>query len=371
MSRGHDALVVGGGLAGAAFATSLAEAGRDVVLIERETGPHDKVCGEFLSGQALRRLGALGLDVEALGAEPIRRVRLSRGAMSAGCDLPFQAASLSRLTLDEALLARAAEAGATILRGRAAQALDRSEDGWTVRLQDGETVAAKEAALACGKHDLRGRGRPEGLQNDLIGLKTYLRLAPSQAATLCGAVLLGFFPGGYAGLEPVEGGCANLCLVVRGRAFAALGRDWSALLDVARASAPELGAALEGAQALRERPLAVARIPYGLVTRDSPDGCWRLGDQAAVVPSFAGEGMAMALHSAQLAADALLASDPASAYQARFAADVGLRVRWAARLSQAVTSQTGQGLAALVCRAFPHWLPGLARATRIPESVNA
>ena len=42
-------LVIGGGLAGAAAAVHLAGAGRDVCLLERTTGPHDKVCGEFLS----------------------------------------------------------------------------------------------------------------------------------------------------------------------------------------------------------------------------------------------------------------------------------------------------------------------------------
>ena len=44
---------IGGGPAGSALATRLARSGREVVLVERETGPHDKVCGEFLSWEAV------------------------------------------------------------------------------------------------------------------------------------------------------------------------------------------------------------------------------------------------------------------------------------------------------------------------------
>ncbi|MFJ5489439.1 FAD-dependent oxidoreductase, partial [Hansschlegelia beijingensis] len=81
---------------GAAFAAELARAGRDVVLVEREGGPHDKVCGEFLSGEALGYLAALGVDVGALGAVPVEIVRVSHGSVSAQRALPFRAASLSR-----------------------------------------------------------------------------------------------------------------------------------------------------------------------------------------------------------------------------------------------------------------------------------
>ncbi|MDR4305026.1 FAD-dependent monooxygenase [Chelatococcus sambhunathii] len=369
MSRRHDVVVVGGGPAGAAFATLLAKAGRDVVLVEREARAHDKVCGEFLSHEALSYLKALGVDPYALGAVPIRQVVLARGRISVVRKLPFEAASLSRRALDEALLRRAAEAGAAVLRGRAVRELARTADGWTARLQDGESLLADAAALACGKHDLREHVRPAGIQNDLIGLKAHFRLAEAGSDRLRETVMIGLFPGGYAGLEPIEDERANLCLLVRGDAFAALGRAWPVLLETVLKSAPDIGAVLKGAVQLHQRPLAVARIPFGLVTAESPDGCWRLGDQAAVIPSFAGEGMSLALHSARLAAEAMLHGRPAAMYQARFAADVGARVRVAAWLSKAATATPAQALAALLCRTFPSTLSALAAATRIPSGA--
>ena len=72
-------MVAGGGLAGAAAAARLAMAGRRVLLLERTRGPHDKVCGEFLSGEAAAELTALGLPPAGLGAAPIAAVRLVAG----------------------------------------------------------------------------------------------------------------------------------------------------------------------------------------------------------------------------------------------------------------------------------------------------
>ena len=47
-----EAIVVGGGLAGSAFAIELARQGRAVIVLEKTTGAHHKVCGEFLSAEA-------------------------------------------------------------------------------------------------------------------------------------------------------------------------------------------------------------------------------------------------------------------------------------------------------------------------------
>lgn len=357
-------LVVGGGPAGAGLAIALAEAGGAVTLVERESGPHDKVCGEFLSGEALDDLSRLGVDPFALGAVPLDRVVLSRGAISVSRPLPFRAASLSRRRLDEALLARAEQAGAAVLRGRAVRALRRSGCGWTARLEDGEDIAARDAALATGKHDLRGFSRPEGRQNGLIGLKTHFRLAPGARASLERTVVLGLFPGGYAGLEPIEDGLANLCLVIDANAYARLGRDWPTLVGVVGAAAPEIGARLVGADQLNSRPLAIARIPYGLVL-GSGDSSWRLGDQAAVIPSFAGEGMSIALHGARRAAAAYCAGEPSSVFQRRLAAEVGGQIRLATLVSRMLVDGRGQAAAAGLSRSFPRTLSTIASATRL------
>ena len=106
-------MIVGGGLAGASAACRLAREGRRVALLEREAGPAHKVCGEFLSGEALVELAGLGVDAAALGAAPITGMRMVHRGRMAECRLPFPAAGLSRYVLDEALLQRAAALGPT------------------------------------------------------------------------------------------------------------------------------------------------------------------------------------------------------------------------------------------------------------------
>jgi flavin-dependent dehydrogenase len=106
------------------------------------------------------------------------------------------------------------------------------------------------------------------------------------------------FSGGYGGLALVENDVANLCLVVRRSRLRKLG-GWPEVLAALLEENAHIGNRLGGACALWERPLAISSIPYGYMSyRNS--GAWCLGDQAAVIPSFTGDGMAIALHSGAL-----------------------------------------------------------------------
>ena len=361
-----EALIIGGGPAGAALATRLAQAGRQAVLIEREAGPHDKVCGEFISGEAAGYLRGLGLDPISLGAVSIDRVRLARHGKPAEASLPFPAFSLSRRRLDEALLGLAAEAGVELVRGRRVKGLERQDGRWRAAIDGRQDLEAQAAFLATGKHDLKGRRRPPGLHSDLVGFKTHLRLAKAETAALAGAVELHLFPGGYAGLEPIENDLANLCLVAD---LPRLGRPaFPELLETIRRACPPLDRRLRGAEFLWPRPLAISAIPYGHVAT-AEDGLWRLGDQAAVIPSFVGDGLGIALHSAHAAAAAFLAGESAAAFQRRLAADLGSRVKGAALLSRLLVEPWAQGVAVSLTRLRPQLLSAAAALTRIPEGA--
>src|ERR1700722_14742390 len=122
---GSGALVIGGGPAGGMLATHLARAGRRVILAERSSGPHDKVCGEFLSEEAARSLSELDIDLAALGAAEISGVRLHERNKSVAVELPFRAYCMSRRILDEAVLAAALSSGAEVRRGVHIKSLER------------------------------------------------------------------------------------------------------------------------------------------------------------------------------------------------------------------------------------------------------
>src|SRR5690606_10614119 len=118
--------------------------------------------------------------------------------------------------LDATLLEAAGAAGAELRRGVRVRGLERAKGGW--RIAADRPASAASVVLATGKHDLRGFARPGG-SNGLIGLKMHFALDHAAAAALAGVVRLFPFRGGYCGLEPIEEGRANLCMVLHRRTF--------------------------------------------------------------------------------------------------------------------------------------------------------
>ncbi len=360
-----DTIIIGGGPAGAAAAIDLARAGVPVSLVERMAGPHDKVCGDFLGGPALARLARLGIDADALGGAPIERVRLVHGTREAEAALPFRARGLSRRVLDEALLAAAAAAGADVRRGTSVRGL-RAAGGRLIVDHDGPSSAAATVLLATGKHDLRGVPRP-ARGRGAVGLKMYVALAPEQAGALDATVELALLPGGYAGLQPVEAGRTVLCVMLDRERVRAAGRSWESLRGFLAAASPHLGVRLTDAIPLSDRPGTVAGVPYGHLhnhTSDAPRRLFRLGDQAAVIPSLAGDGVAVALASAALAADSILSGDDSGAYHRRLRAALRPPMRTAMLAHRLARAAPAQAWLLRICRLWPDMIGFTATRTR-------
>ena len=358
-------LVAGGGVAGALAGTLLARAGRRVVLLERGTGPAHKICGEFISIEAQRHLAASGIDLGRLGARPIARLRLVRGRQSVEAALPFEGISLTRRALDDALLAQAASSGVDVRRGCTV----RGVAGSSIELDTGETLRGSALLLATGKHELRGMRRPPPAE-DLVGFKSYFELDAGAARALDGHIEVLLFRDSYAGLQLVEDGLANLCLLTTRARLARAGGHWHGLLGDLAAESPHLARRLAGGRDTLARPLAIARVPYGFLHRPAasdPEAMFRLGDQLAVIPSFTGDGIAMALHSATQAATALLGGETALAYHSRMHRQLRIQMRLAGGLYAIGRSRVGQDAILGAARLWPGLLRVIARATRVPD----
>jgi flavin-dependent dehydrogenase len=361
-----EALIIGGGPAGAALGTLLARRGRNVEIVEQSPAMHHKVCGEFLSREAVSYVAQLGLDLGALGAAPIRGVRLASHRSIVECELPFAAMSMTRRKLDEALLALAAREGAAVRRGRRVEALQRSGSGWSAQLTGGEIRGAQSVFLATGKHDLAGHRRPPGKQNDLIAFKMYFDLAAAQQQALRGWVELILFPGGYAGLQLTEDGDANLCLLVNRTTLQSCRNEWQTLLERTRNFSEHLALRLDEATPLLPKPLALSAIPYGMLLSDSEPGLWRLGDQAAVTASFSGDGISIAFHSAKVAADLYMNGGTAAQLAQRLQRELSGSIHLATIVSRLMIAAPGL---AHLARAWPPLVRILADHTRVPQSA--
>jgi flavin-dependent dehydrogenase len=358
--RRTPVLIVGGGPAGSAAAISLARLGLAAELVERSAEPHDSVCGGFLGWDALSALAKLGVDPAALGARRITRLRLLSAGGQAEAPLPRPAAGLSRRTLDACLLAKAAEAGAAVQRGRSTKAADLARR--TVRLDDGEEVEADALLIATGKYELRGASRPRDTSADPVGLRTALAASPALERSLEGTIELHLFDGGYAGLLLQEDGSANLCLsVARARLKQAGGVD--PLIAQLASELPSLAERLgQGEPGLWS---AVSGVPYGWRAGGTVPGVFRLGDQGAVIASLAGDGIAIALASGIAASASIARGDTAQTWQRSFSSRARRPIAVAEALRWAAEHERPRKAMMALLRAAPA-LPAIAaRLTRI------
>jgi flavin-dependent dehydrogenase len=260
------------------------------------------------------------------------------------------------------LLDHAITAGAAVERGIAVRAV---EDG-RVRLADESEIEADALFLATGKHDLRGLARGAELGDDpTLGLR--VRLGPSEALDrlVGGTIELHLFDRGYAGIARQEDGTVNLCMAVHRSRLSAAGSP-DRLLDALAIESPRLGDRLAH-RASGAAIDAVANVPYGWRAADGIAGLFRLGDQAACIPSLAGEGMGIAIESGARAATAYRRHGPAGAiaYQQRLAHDLSTPFAIANRIRAAAERPAWASALTAAVRLAPQFAGLAARLTRI------
>ena len=330
--RQADVIVVGAGPAGSTAAYYLAQAGRDVLLLEKSAFPREKVCGDGLTPRAVRQLLRLGIDLDEPGWSKNRGLRIIGGGHR--LELPWPQLSeypgygLVRVRSDfDAILARHAEkAGARLLERTAVTGPELDDSGAVVGViarpvdgaarRAGEKVSfsaplvvaadgnASRLALAAGIR--RRDDRPMGVavrayypspRQDDDWLESWLELwdgRPGKADQLPG----------YGWIFGVGDGSCNVGLGILNTSSAFQHVDYKQLLRRWLDHTPvEWG--------LREHDRATAvrgsALPMGFNRKPHyRQGLLLVGDAGGMVNPFNGEGIAYAMESAELAADAVV-----------------------------------------------------------------
>ena len=294
MSGGRfDIVVIGAGVAGGAFAATVARNGMRVLLVERSAWPREKVCGCCLNGAAMSALDRLGLGgtVERSGA-PLGSVRLRSGGREASIARGGGVA-LSRGVLDALLVDRAGRCGVEFRERTAGAVVDRDSDRWRVRLRTAERETSVSAGLVVCADGLNG-GSLDLL--DAFGVRVSKQswfgagaaVESADAGPAAGVVEMNIGRHGYVGLVRLDDERVNI--------GAALDPVWTRRIG---GPAAAVAAVLEDAGAPALRVDGARFSGTGMLTRRrervSAPGLLVVGDSAGYVEPFTGEGMAWAL----------------------------------------------------------------------------
>jgi flavin-dependent dehydrogenase len=320
-----DALVVGGGPAGATAAALLARAGWRVLLVEKQRFPRRKVCGEFISETSWPLLQELGLGscLRARAGPRVRRVAVFVGEREVAATVASNAANpggraIGRDLLDTALLDQAQALGASVLQRWTLAGFEDDGDHYTCRLKRlrGDETLACRARLIIAAHGswqpgvLPTQRFPRAAQDaDLFGFKAHF----GASALSPDLMPLFAFPGGYGGMVHSDGGRLSIsCCVRRDRLqrcrneFPALPAGEAVQAHIERhcagvrralAQAPRLGGWLAAG------PLRTGIRGFG------DGGVFAVGNAAAEAHPIIAEGISMAIQGAGMLCVRLLVAD--------------------------------------------------------------
>jgi len=298
-----DVAVIGAGPAGCLAAIELARQGLEVVLIEQQRFPRDKVCGEMLSDlgrQVLGRAEVWGL-IHSAGAVEISRASIfAPDGSGANLLLPRPMWGISRWTMDALLLDQAKHAGVRVLQPARCEQV---RAGRPVKLRIRElqnnrqqSLEAKFALVADGK-GAAGLDRPAATGD--LGIKAHFESVDGPADT----VELFGVRGHYIGLGAVEDRRWNLAMSVPAWRVRELSGDVDILLKQCLEENPVLHRRLKPAR--RVSDWKVSPLPRFAVQPHWPEGVIPMGNAAAALEPIGGEGMGLALRSAELATAAV------------------------------------------------------------------
>ena len=299
----YDVAIVGGGLAGLALSIQLRSKGHSVILVEKESYPFHKVCGEYISMESWNFLKGLGVDLDGLQVSIITKMQLSSASgKMLQQSLPLGGFGISRYLLDKTLANIAARVGVQILQETKVNDITYNDGVFTIDCSQ-QQFRARVACACYGKRsnmDVKWKRpfalAPKNKINNYIGVKYHIK-ADFPADTIA----LHNFKNGYCGVVKIEGDLFNLCYLVRADNLKQSKGDIKAMERMILAKNPHLAKIFLESESSFTAPVTISQVSFDKKSQVE-DHVLMIGDAAGMITPLCGNGMSMALHGSQLAA---------------------------------------------------------------------
>lgn len=341
-----DIVIIGGGLAGLTCALALVDYCK-VLLVEKESFPNHKVCGEYVSNEVLPYLQSLGVDPLQHGAKQINTLEISThtGAVVKS-NLPLGGFGMSRYALDM-LLYKAVSDRCTIVQDTITE-ISFVDEMFRVNAKNGDVFSAPHVVGAYGK-----RSNLDKLLNRKFIQEKSPWLAVKAHYTYDfddTKVALHNFNGGYCGLSKVETNAVNACYLTTYASFKKSNSIVQFQNETMSAN-PHLAHFFKNAMPLFSEPLTISQISFN-TKQPVENHMFMIGDTAGLIHPLCGNGMAMAIHSAKLFSELYLVYK--NQKQSRDALELNYSRAWQENFSRRL--QTGRRIQNVLLR------PSLAKA---------
>lgn len=296
-----EVLIIGGGLAGLTAALHLQRRGIEVIIIEKTTFPHHKVCGEYISNEVLPYLQWLDADPRILGATDITTLQFSiLSGKSIDTKLPLGGFGISRYSLDNFLCEKFRCRGGRVIQDTVTEVLFKNEQFSTTTLK-GTNITASQVIGAYGKRsaiDLK-------LKRTFIQEKSPFLAVKSHYSGTFPDHLVGLhnFRGGYCGVSKVEGDQINVCYLADYKSFKEH-KNISSYEQQVLCQNKHLKAIFEHIKPIFESPMTISQLSFGKKEAVS-NHMLMIGDTAGLIHPLCGNGMGMAINSAKICAELL------------------------------------------------------------------
>jgi len=297
--KDKEVIIIGGGLAGLTAAIHLSKLGLQVTVIEKNSYPKHKVCGEYISNEVFPYLNWLDLNLEDLNPTHITKLEFSSAnGKTIKSILPLGGFGISRFTLDEHLYKKALENGCTILQDQVENIL--FEDNKFIITTTNSAVLRSEMVIgAFGKRS----NVDQKMNREFTHKKSFWLAVKAHYSGKFPNDCVGLhnFKGGYCGVSKVEKDIINICYLADYKTF----KQYKNITEYQNnivSQNPHLRSIFDSSTLLFEKPLTISQISFEK-KQAIENHVLMIGDTAGLIHPLCGNGMAMAIHSAKIASE--------------------------------------------------------------------